>query len=73
MQREHRILDRRGEAHSPTPPLYTIGEALCSRRGTPDSPNASLLGLAPISNLPPIPTLAQAPTIAIPPPISAVN
>ena len=73
MQREHRILDQRGKAYLPTPPLYTIDEALCSRRGTPDGPNASLPELAPISALLLIPTLVQAPTTAILLPVLAVN
>jgi hypothetical protein len=35
----------------PTPLLYTIDEALCSRRGTLDSLNMSLLELALIPTL----------------------
>src|SRR6266567_8952079 len=63
MQREHRILNRRGEAYSPTPLLYTIDEALCSRKGTLDSLNMSLPELAPILT----------PTTATPLPVSAVD
>ena len=47
----------------PTPPLYTIDEALCSKRGTLDGPNTSLPELAPM----PTPTMA---TLL---PISVVN
>src|SRR6266576_4246913 len=71
IQREHRILNRRGKAHSPTPLLYTIDEALYSRRGALGGPNISLLELAPMPALPPIPT--PTPTMATPLPVSAVN
>src|SRR6266705_1662506 len=80
IQREHRTLNRRGEAHSPTPPLYTTDKALCSRKGTLDGLNASLPELAPMPALPPIPTLPpippslqQAPTTATPLPVSVVG
>ena len=53
----------------PTPPLYTIEVALCSRRGTLDSPNISLLELAPIPTLLLIPT----PIMATPLPVLAVD
>ena len=65
MQREHRILNWWGKAHSPTPPLYTIDKALYSGRGALDGLNTSLLELAPI----PTPT----PTTAIPLPVLAIN
>ena len=68
----------------PTPPLYTIDEALCSKRGTLNDLNASLLEPALIPTLPPIlPSSRQAPlrqapsrqalTTATPLPVSAVD
>ena len=54
IQQEHRIFNWRGKAHLPIPLLYTTDKALCSRRGTLDGPNASLLELAPM----PTPTTA---------------
>ena len=45
----------------PTPPLYATDEALCSKRGTLNDLNASLLELASMPALLPIPTLPLIP------------
>ena len=60
IQRGYHILNRRGKAHLPTPPLYTIDKAPCNRRGT-------LPELAPIPTLPPIPTLLLISTLPLTP------
>jgi hypothetical protein len=70
IQREHRFLNRRGEAHSQTPPLYTPDEAPQDEAPQDEAPIPSLMAIpTPVSILP---VSGQAPTAATPP-VSAIN